>query len=575
MKLRRLIHLIGMNLRTSRFRTALAVVGIVVGTALLTFFLGLGQGLRERVLNRIFPVNQLELEPRAVQFFGVQQAVGQTPLDATRVAQIGKIPGVERAFGKRKSAFPARLWGGKELLGYNLFTEAFFDGVPAEVIRAELESFENTGEGVGSEGGLTARRSGQAANAAPATETPSRCDVDMDCPAGAVCDDALCQRVVWSARWVARPHVVLPCGDAGDCHGDRCEEGRCAAAGGSAFARCMLDKPAGNGRDLDFESERGFVAAPCADAGGWCKTPQPCPERQYCAADNPDATTGWCEDPLPAVINPLLLEVFNSDMARSLGAAPVGSLAVLYGIRFHVAFGDSFFTQDAARTKQAYKQAQVVGFSRKAPELGVSLPLSIVQHWNGRLRGEDPAGAFDAVLVETAGNEAVPRVIAAAEDLGFSLSRKSRAARTAGAVIFFTALGLVLLALVVLAVAAVQIAQTFAMLVHERRKEIAILRALGATGVEVSVLVLGEAAVLGLAGGVAGVVLAWLAAAAVDAAAQQWLANVPFLPSGFFVFPLWSAPLAVGVSLLCCVLGAALPARRASRLDPARVLAEA
>ena len=570
MKLRRLIHLIWMNLATSRVRTALALVGIIVGTALLTFFLGLGQGLRERVLNRIFPVNQLELEPRAVQIFGVQQTVGQTPLDESRVAQIAQIPGVVRAFGKRKSAFPARLWGGKELLGYNLFTEAFFDGVPAEILRAELESFERTGEGTGSEGGLDARRAVKQAG-----DAPVRCDVDMDCPAGAVCSDALCQTVVWSTRWQARPHVVLPCGTDADCHGDTCTDGHCVATPAVAFERCMLDKPAGNGRDLEFEAERGLVAKACSEPGGWCKTPQPCPERQYCAADNPDATLGWCEDPLPAVINPLLLEVFNSDMARSLGAAPVGSLAVLYGIRFHVAFGDSFFTQDAARPRQAYKQAQVVGFSRKAPELGVTLPLSIVQHWNGRLRGDDPAGTFDAVLVETADNEAVPRVIAAAEDLGFSLSRKSRAARTAGAVIFFTALGLVLLALVVLAVAGVQIAQTFAMLVHERRREIAVLRALGATGAEISVLVLGEAAVLGLIGGVAGVTLAWLAALGVDAAAHAWLANVPFLPTGFFVFPLWSAPLAIGVSLLCCVLGAALPARRASRLDPARVLAEA
>ncbi len=555
MKVRRLLQLTLQNLRTSRVRTLLAMVGIVVGTALLMFFLGLGQGLRERVLNRIFPVNQLELEPRSVQVFGTQQVVGQGPLDDSRVAQLTQLPGVVRAFGKRKSAFPARLWGGKELLGYNLFTEAFFDGMPVEMLRAELATFEH-------------------ADAKPMGKS-ARCDVDLDCPAGAICVDALCQPVVWSAHWRATPAVALPCGKNDECQSGTCVEGRCALANAPPLARCLVDKTAGNGRDLEFDAERGLTARPCDAAGGWCKTAEPCPERMYCAADHPDTMLGYCEEPLPAVINPLLLEVFNTDMARSLGAVPVGSLAVLYGVRFHVAFGDSFFTKDAARPMQQYKQAQVVGFSRKAPELGVALPLAIVAHWNHRLRGEDPSGPYDAVLLETADNEAVPQVISAAESLGFSLSRKSQAARTAGAVIFFTALGLVLLALVVLAVAGVQIAQTFAMLVHERRREIAVLRAIGATGSDVAVLVLGEAALLGLLGGLAGVALAWLGAVAVDAAAQHWLANVPFLPEGFFVFPTWSAPLALGVSLVCCVLGAAVPARRASKLDPARVLAEA
>ena len=557
MKLRRLLQLTLNNLRTSRVRTLLAMVGIIVGTALLMFFLGLGQGLRERVLNRIFPVNQLELEPRAVQLFGTQQVVGQAPLDDSRVKQLATLPGVVRAFGKRKSAFPARLWGGRELLGYNLFTEAFFDGMPVEILRGELQSFEN-------------------ADGAPVRSgKPVRCDVDLDCPAGAVCDDAICQPVVWSEHWRDGLILALPCGKNDECQSGTCADGHCHLPNAEPLQRCLLDKSAGNGRDLEFDSERGWTAKACDAAGGWCKTDAPCPERLYCAADHPDSTLGYCEEPLPAVLNPLLLEVFNSDMARSLGAVPVGSLAVLFGVRFHVAFGDSFFTQDAARPMQQYKQAQVVGFSRKAPELGVALPLPVVQHWNHRLRGDDPHGPYDAVLLETADNEAVPQVITAAESLGFSLSRKSQAARTAGAVIFFTALGLVLLALVVLAVAGVQIAQTFAMLVHERRREIAVLRAVGATGSDVAVLVLGEAAMLGVLGGVAGVALAWLGAFGVDLAAHRWLANVPFLPEGFFVFPTWSAPLAMTVSLVCCVLGAAIPARRASRLDPARVLAEA
>jgi len=559
MKLRRLLGLIAGNLIASRVRALLAMVGIVVGTALLVFFLGLGQGLRERVLNRIFPVNQLEIEPQAVQLFGTQQVIGLAPLDEARVKQVAAIPGVVRAFGKQKSSFPARLWGGKEILGYNLFTEAFFDGMPVGILADELAEFED----------VTGKR------AKSAKRKPQRCDVDMDCAAGAQCQENACETVIWASLWRENPLVHLPCGSDSDCLAGTCTQGICHRADAPPSQRCSVPSSAGNGRDMDFDKEHGELAVACAEPGGFCKGSEPCPPSQYCATDNPDSIWGWCESPLPAVLNPLLLEVFNSDMARSLGAAPVGSLAVLYGVRFHVALGDSFFTKDAERNRQQYKQAIVVGFSRKAPELGLAMPLSVVRHYNARLRGAQAALLFDAVLLETTDNQDIPSVVAATESLGFSLSRKSRAARTFGTVVLVVSLALMVLAAIVLVVAATQIAQTFAMLVHERRKEIAVLRALGAAQTTIAALVLGEAAIIGLIGGTLGSAMAYATAAAVDYAAKTVLERVPLVPDGFFVFPWWAAPLAVGVALIFCCVGALLPALRAARVDPARVLSEA
>lgn len=558
----RLLRLLGSNLAHSKVRAALAMIGIVVGVGMLTFFLGLGGGLRDKVLERIFPAGQLEVEPRAVQLFGTEQRLGAGPLDDARVRQIASLPGVRRAVGKQKSAFPARIWGGRELLGYNLFTEAFFDGMPPDILRDELAAFE----------GLDAKRAaGTAADA-------ERCELDLDCPPGAQCDDGLCAPILWTERFVDMPDLALPCSTDADCAGiakGSCQRGLCAV-GSAAPQRCLLPQPVGNGRELRFDDEVGQLAEPCQiDATGWCpKQGTTCPTSTYCATDNPDTRLGWCEPPLPAVINPLLLEVFNSDMARSLGAAPLGSLAVLYGIRFHLAMGESHFTADADRSKQQVKQAVVVGFSRKAPELGVALPLGVVRFFNRRLAAADTAGQYDAILLETTRNEVVPQVIQAVEGMGLQLSRKSRTARTFGTVVFFTSLALVCLAAVVLLVAAVQIAQTFAMLVHERRKEIAVLRALGASRRDVSLLVLGEAAAIGAAGGALGAGLARGVAFSMDLLAQRFLADVPLLPDGFFVFAWWTWPLALGVAVLFCVAGAAGPARRASRLDPAAVLAE-
>ena len=143
MKSARLAELIAVNLRASRGRIGLALLGIVVGTGMLVFFVGLGQGLRQHVLDRLFPATRLDFEPRTVALFGTQQVVGQRPLDEARVAQLASLPGVVRAAGKPKSRFPARAWGGRELVGNTLRTEAFFDGLPVAMARPEMQRFES------------------------------------------------------------------------------------------------------------------------------------------------------------------------------------------------------------------------------------------------------------------------------------------------------------------------------------------------------------------------------------------------------------------------------------------------
>ena len=61
---------------------------------------------------------------------------------------------------------------------------------------------------------------------------------------------------------------------------------------------------------------------------------------------------------------------------------------------------------------------------------------------------------------------------------------------------------------------------------------------------------------------------AWVA----NLAAERWLAGVPFKPDDFFVMDWRILVGAIVFALVFCVLGAALPARRAAYMDPARVL---
>ena len=139
------------------------------------------------------------------------------------------------------------------------------------------------------------------------------------------------------------------------------------------------------------------------------------------------------------------------------------------------------------------------------------------------------------------------------------------------AVLLLTAL-FVLVSLSTLAVAAGSVTHTFFRAIAERRHELGVLRAVGASRGDLLFILLGEAAVIGLLGGVLGLALAWLSGLGIDLLSRGALPDFPFKPDSYFLFTPSLCGLAVGFSVLTCLLGAAWPARTAARLSPAAAL---
>ncbi len=109
------------------------------------------------------------------------------------------------------------------------------------------------------------------------------------------------------------------------------------------------------------------------------------------------------------------------------------------------------------------------------------------------------------------------------------------------------------------------IANTMAMSVFERTREIGILRALGWKRQKVLILIQLEAVVLGLGGGIVGIFIGWLALellAALPQTAGIVFASVPF--------PLLAE--ALGIAVLAGLIAGALPAWRGARLSPVEAL---
>ena len=124
-----------------------------------------------------------------------------------------------------------------------------------------------------------------------------------------------------------------------------------------------------------------------------------------------------------------------------------------------------------------------------------------------------------------------------------------------------------------LLVASFGIANTMIMSILERTREIGIMKAIGAEDREIKLIFFVEAAVLGLAGGVIGVLCAW----GIDAIANRLAYRFILKPQGasfvdFFALPPWLSAGAVLFALAVSVLAALYPAARAARIDPVRAL---
>jgi macrolide transport system ATP-binding/permease protein len=128
------------------------------------------------------------------------------------------------------------------------------------------------------------------------------------------------------------------------------------------------------------------------------------------------------------------------------------------------------------------------------------------------------------------------------------------------------------LALVALLLACLGIANTMYTAVLERTKEIGVLKALGARRRDVLLIFVAEAAFIGLAGGLVGILIAVglgrLGNAAVDRLTQS------VAGTGFDVFRTDFAVVAAGlvVAVVLSTVSGLLPALRAARQDPARAL---
>lgn len=123
-----------------------------------------------------------------------------------------------------------------------------------------------------------------------------------------------------------------------------------------------------------------------------------------------------------------------------------------------------------------------------------------------------------------------------------------------------------------LAVASLGIVNTLVMAILERRREIGILKALGASDADVKKLFFVEAGVMGAFGGALGVALGWAIGRLINWGANLYLARQDLPPEQIWSVPWWLVLAALAFAVLVSLVSGLYPAARAARLDPVQAL---
>ncbi len=234
------------------------------------------------------------------------------------------------------------------------------------------------------------------------------------------------------------------------------------------------------------------------------------------------------------------------------------------------------------------KKLRIVGIVETEPAVGFGgfgrgrllIPLAVAEALRAAqvndlrdvVRGTNASPTYASLTVRAKGPSQVEAIQTAVKNMGFSTFSLLDATRNLR--LFFAVFDLLLAIFgsLALTVATLGIINTLVMAILERRREIGILKALGAADRDVKQLFFVEAGVMGLLGGVFGVGLGWLIGAGVTWGTNIYLQRQDLPPAHVFSVPWWLVLGAIAFAIVVSLMAGLYPASRAARLDPIEAL---
>ena len=220
------------------------------------------------------------------------------------------------------------------------------------------------------------------------------------------------------------------------------------------------------------------------------------------------------------------------------------------------------------------------GGMRAVSRARVYLPTGLVESLNimqqsdlrGAVQAERMQKTYPSLMTRVSNPARVPEVQTAIRRMGFETFSILDAARSLQRFFIILDLFLGIFGSMALAVASLGIVNTLVMAVLERRREIGIMKALGASDRDIKKLFFAEAGTMGLFGGMVGVAIGWAMSSGINWGTAYYLRQRDFPPETVSSLPLWLVGAAIGFAVAVSLAAGMYPAARAAKLDPVQAI---
>lgn len=287
--------------------------------------------------------------------------------------------------------------------------------------------------------------------------------------------------------------------------------------------------------------------------------------------DDLTTSTAWSSDtePYQVIIPSKLLDMYNSLIATPQGLPTVDEKGLL-GKEILLYPNYSTFLPATKKPENTIK-LRVAGFSSKVNLIGATLPYSFVEKLNEEYGGGNN-GTFLELFVETAAPNQTQTIANQIEKLGYVTDYYQKNLKDVSAKLTYLSISLGTISLIILLLSIITIISNFLASIIERKREIGLFRALGATKFHIKKIILIEAGFIGFTGSLLGLSLGIIGSSFLNNIFIDKLSSLNF--SAESVFNL-TFPYGMGIILFGTVLSlisAYFPAFKAANLNPFHAL---
>lgn len=275
------------------------------------------------------------------------------------------------------------------------------------------------------------------------------------------------------------------------------------------------------------------------------------------------------EEPYPVVMPRKIIDSYNVLIATPQNLPTIGEKD-LRGKKINYYPNHSTFFS-AGKEKINPIKLEVVGFSDKVNLLGITLPFQLVEEFNNKYAGGN-TGSFIDLFVVTDSAGVTSQTAKKIETLEYSTEYYQKDLEEISGKLARLSVSLAIISFIILLLSGITIVSNFLASIIERRREIGLLRAIGASKFHIKKIILLEAGLIGLTGSIIGLTIGLVSGYFLNRSMLAKFASLSFTPDSIFQFNYITVTGLILFGVLLSILAAYIPAVKAAKLNPFQAL---